>query len=86
MPQINVATWERAWAEVARRQFEDFARADTKSAAVEVWNRQRVLDDARKLLADAFADGDLELMAKLDPINPYKVGSNGGTRSTTTGA
>ncbi len=69
---FTLASWERAWREVARNQFEAFGRASTKSEAAEVWHRGQVLDDARKLLAAAFAQGDLELMAKLSPINPYK--------------
>ncbi len=69
---MNLSQWDRAWREVAQNQFEAFGRAATKAEASEVWHRGQVLDDARKLLAAAFADGDLELMAKLAPINPYK--------------
>lgn len=71
-PVCNLGQWEAAWLKVARLQFEAFHRASSKSEASEIWHRGQVLDDARKLLADAMSGGDLEQMALLDPINPYK--------------
>jgi len=69
---LSMREWDQAWRLVAKQQFEAFMRAETRSAAVEVWHRGRVLEDARKILSDGFAQGDLELMAKLNPIDQFK--------------
>ncbi len=69
---LSMRDWDSAWRHLAHAQFEAFIRASTRTEALEVWRRAQVLDDARKLLSDGFAQGDLELMAKLNPIDPFK--------------